>query len=235
MSKSATSDVVDNAFLQRIHVAEVTHSETCHVPHATNEENNQLEVLPSKTVEEGSVEEACSPDSPPCVHEATVEESDPIVKRLLEKVPGQWLDFAKSIESEVREGRQVIAIVGGVPGEGCSTIARGLVSTLRCRGWDVAALDDTHAIDRQDIFSMNAEKKVVVVDAGAWFPPGPIQHNRISELSNGFDAVVLVRRASKAPSAARATVIRNVGLHLIGEVETFVTNQGLSPHRSEAH
>ena len=52
MSKWATSDVVDNAFLQRIHVAEVTHSETCHVPHATNEENNQLEVLPSKTVEE---------------------------------------------------------------------------------------------------------------------------------------------------------------------------------------
>lgn len=226
---------MDNAFLRRTHGVEASRSEVGSAPRSTNEDTCPEEILSPETKEPIGGEEKPELDVSLCLHEETVEESDPIVKRLLQKVPEQWLGFAKSIESEVQENRSVIAIVGGVPGEGCSTIARGLVSTLRCRGWNVTALEGAQVIDRQQIFGSNEEKRVAIVDAGAWFPPGPIQHDRITALSDGYDAVVLVRRASKAPSAARATVIKNVGLHLIGEVETFVNEEGIPSHGERAH
>ena len=65
------------------------------------------------------------------------------------------------------------------------------------------------------------DKRIVLVDAGVWFPPGPIRRHRVLVASLGCDAAILVRRADRQPSPARETVLAAVGVTPLGEVLTF--------------
>jgi hypothetical protein len=62
---------------------------------------------------------------------------------------------------------------------------------------------------------------IVIVDAGNWFPPGPIRRHQVSRHAFGCDAVILVRRADFPPCVAHAESLAAIGLRVLGEVETF--------------
>jgi hypothetical protein len=63
---------------------------------------------------------------------------------------------------------------------------------------------------------------IVVVDAGVWFPPGPIRIAPLSVVARYCDAAILVRRADEAPCPSRGAALARVGVECLGELETFV-------------
>jgi hypothetical protein len=94
----------------------------------------------------------------------------------------------------------------------------GLVRILRGRGRDVVeigpegiggAIEPTH------------DKRIVLVDAGIWFPPGPIRRQRLAVASLGCEAAILVRRADRQPAPAREAVLESLGIEVLGEVVSF--------------
>lgn len=135
-------------------------------------------------------------------------------------VPEAWAAIASELEAANDAGCRVIAVVAVRRGEGCSTVAQGAVRALVARGRRAAcvtkpplqlASGDTEA-DRADI---------VVVDAGHWFPPGPIRRHHVARQAFGCDAVILVRRADRPRCEAHAEALAAIGLCVLGEVETF--------------
>ncbi|MFM7137904.1 MAG: hypothetical protein ACKO1M_12685, partial [Planctomycetota bacterium] len=67
------------------------------------------------------------------------------------------------------------------------------------------------------------DKRIVLVDAGIWFPPGPIRRQRLLMASLGCDAAILTRRADREPAPAWAAALAAVGVTVLGEVITFAT------------
>jgi len=148
--------------------------------------------------------------------------ADPHLSRLLAAVPDQWLLIADEIEAAQAAGCRVIAVTSGQPDAGCTLVARGAFLTLQSRGQAVACVSKPplqcgdlkareHHADRADI---------VLVDAGIWFPPGPIRQRHVAQLSFGCDAVILVRRADRAAVPAYGTTLAAIGLRVLGEVIT---------------
>jgi hypothetical protein len=162
------------------------------------------------------------PDPEP-VAAVPVEES--LVDRLLTAGHEQWECLADEIEVARRDGHRVIAVVGGEPGEGRSTLVDCLAQTLRERGRDVHVLaspDDAATGEG----GQGHDKRIVLIDAGIWFPPGPIRRQRLVQESVGCDAAILVRRADREPVAARATALAALGMTVLGEVVTFASPDG---------
>jgi hypothetical protein len=150
-------------------------------------------------------------------------DSQPLVAWLLEQAPEQWSALAATVERAVAEGLRVIAVAGGGRGEGRTTLVEALGVTLTARGWHVVRIAGPLSSAAGNTFSRAGnDREVVIVDAGVWFPPGPIRHDRVAAMSVGCDAVILVRRATQAPSPARAAAIEQTGCRLLGEVETLV-------------
>ena len=148
---------------------------------------------------------------------------DPLLSKLLESVPDQWIQIAEQIEAAQAVGCRVFAITAGQPGAGVTTVARGAFLTLQGRGRRVACVSKPplqcrdlkareHHADRADI---------VIVDAGIWFPPGPIRQRQVAQLAFGCDAVILVRRADRAAVPAQGETLTACGLRVLGEVITF--------------
>jgi hypothetical protein len=148
---------------------------------------------------------------------------DPLLSKLLESVPDQWIQIAEQIEAAQAVGCRVVAITAGQPGAGVTTVARGAFLTLQGRGRRVACVSKPplqcrdlkareHHADRADI---------VIVDAGIWFPPGPIRQRQVAQLAFGCDAVILVRRADRAAVPAQGETLTACGLRVLGEVITF--------------
>ena len=148
---------------------------------------------------------------------------DPLLSKLLESVPDQWIQIAEQIEAAQAVGCRVFAITAGQPGAGVTTVARGAFLTLQGRGRRVACVSKPplqcrdlkareHHADRADI---------VIVDAGIWFPPGPIRQRQVAQLAFGCDAVILVRRADRAAVPAQGDTLTACGLRVLGEVITF--------------
>lgn len=147
----------------------------------------------------------------------------PLLSKLLESVPDQWIQIAEQIEAAQAVGCRVFAITAGQPGAGVTTVARGAFLTLQGRGRRVACVSKPplqcrdlkareHHADRADI---------VIVDAGIWFPPGPIRQRQVAQLAFGCDAVILVRRADRAAVPAQGETLTACGLRVLGEVITF--------------
>lgn len=148
---------------------------------------------------------------------------DPLLSKLLESMPDQWIQIAEQIEAAQAVGCRVFAITAGQPGAGVTTVARGAFLTLQGRGRRVACVSKPplqcrdlkareHHADRADI---------VIVDAGIWFPPGPIRQRQVAQLAFGCDAVILVRRANRPAVPAQGETLTACGLRVLGEVITF--------------
>ena len=160
--------------------------------------------------------------SPPAEVSGTEARVDqPLVDWLLQTAAPQWVAVAETVEHVVAEGLRVIAVAGGARGEGRTTLVEGLTATLRARGWQVVATSGPLAEAGEELFNGVTDRPVVIVDAGVWFPPGPIRRDRLATLSVGCDAVILVRRAAQPPSPARVAAIEQTGCRLLGEVLTF--------------
>lgn len=145
-------------------------------------------------------------------------EAPPLVERLLVEAAPQWQAIADRIEAARGRGRRVIAVAGCERGEGRTTIVAALVRVLQSRGRDVVVGDAgnlaTHAGPTHD-------KRIVLVDAGVWFPPGPIRRPRLLVASYGCEAVILVRRADRPAAPAIESALAAIGIELLGEVVTF--------------
>lgn len=144
-----------------------------------------------------------------------------IVQRLLAAAGHHWQSLADRLEAARLRGHRVIAIAGGAPGEGRSTLVDCLVAVLRARGRDVLRLGPADVAARTGRGPTH-DKRIVLVDAGIWFPPGPIRRPRLLAVSQGCDAAILVRRGDAAAAAAWEAALAAIGIEVLGEVLTFV-------------
>lgn len=152
--------------------------------------------------------------------------ADPdLVARLLGAGRDQWETLAAEVEAARLAGHRVIAVTGGAQGEGRSTLVACLAEVLRDRGRDVVVLGSTAELSAVDADPADGgrlhDKRIVLVDAGVWFRPGPIRRHRLLVASLGCDAAILVRRAGCEPAAAWAAALAAVGVTPLGEVVTF--------------
>lgn len=158
------------------------------------------------------------PPSPPRTDRASdcPDDASPLVERLLAEAAPQWQAIADRVEAARGRGRRVIAIAGSERGEGRTTIVAALARVLQSRGRDVVVAEPgaTAAGPPHD-------KRIVLVDAGVWFPPGPIRRARLLVASYGCEAVILVRRADRAAATAIDAALEAIGIELLGEVVTF--------------
>lgn len=151
---------------------------------------------------------------------------EPIVARLLAQTPEQWDALAGHVEAARQRGRRVIAVAGARTGEGRTTLLHCLAARLRSRGRDVACAvphDLTVVACGADGRRPTHDKRIVLVDAGIWFPPGPIRRALLQVSSLGCDAAILVRRSGTTGGFARQAALEALGIEVLGEVLTFTS------------
>ncbi len=157
--------------------------------------------------------------------EATLDADAGLVARLLDAGRDQWASLADEVEAARLAGHRVIAVAGGERGEGRTTLVACLASVLRDRGRDVVVFGSVAAVTGRDGGPADGgrlhDKRIVLVDAGIWFPAGPIRRQRLLMASLGCDAAILVRRADREPAAVGATALAATGVAVLGEVVTF--------------
>jgi hypothetical protein len=163
------------------------------------------------------------PEEPPLTAD---HRGDPeLVARLLASEARQWSALADEIEAARLAGHRTIGFAGGERAEGRSTLVACLARTLRDRCRDVTVLEANAARTGPSGTPADGgrlhDKRIVLVDAGIWFPPGPIRRQRLLIASLGCDAAILVRRADREPAAAWAAALAAVGVAVLGEVVTF--------------
>ncbi|MFM7244357.1 MAG: hypothetical protein ACKO40_09325 [Planctomycetaceae bacterium] len=142
-----------------------------------------------------------------------------LLERLLATAWGDWCAVADEVEQARRRGRRVIAITACDRGAGCTTLATGLVRVLKERGHDArCGTLDTVCSD-----TSTHDKRVVVVDAGVWFPPGRIQRRRLLVASVGCDAAILVRREDRPAPPGWSVALAAIGVEPLGEVISFAS------------
>jgi len=142
-----------------------------------------------------------------------------LVDRLLRVVPQAWAHLAQRVEDAHRDGAEVIAITGARRGEGRSTLVECLARVLAAGGRRV----ECH--DRAPLELTPAGRdggSIVLVDAGVWFPGGPLRRAWLERQSLGCHAAILVRRADQPACEARGAALEAVGLKVLGEVLTMV-------------
>mgnify|MGYP006272107317 CR=1 FL=1 len=158
---------------------------------------------------------------PPSVcTQGSMPDAAPLVDRLLEEAASQWQVIANRVEAARARGRRVIAVAGHERGEGRTTIVAALMRVLRSRGRDVIVGDLAHPTVHAE---PTHDKRIVLVDAGVWFPPGPIRRPRLLVASYGCEAMILVRRADRPATPAIEAALAAIGIESLGEVVTFAT------------
>jgi hypothetical protein len=65
------------------------------------------------------------------------------------------------------------------------------------------------------------DRRIVVVDAGVWFPPGRIQRRRLLLASVGCDAAILLRREDRPAQPGWSVALAAIGVEPLGEVISF--------------
>ena len=141
-----------------------------------------------------------------------------LVDRLLRVVPHAWSHLAKRVEDAHRDGAEVIAITGARRGEGRTTLVGCLARALMASGRHV----ECH--DRAPLGLASPGREggtIVLVDAGVWFPGGPLRRAWLERQSVGCHAVILVRSADQPACPARGVALEAVGLRVLGEVLTM--------------
>ena len=141
-----------------------------------------------------------------------------LVDRLLRVVPHAWAHLATRVEDAHRQGAEVIAITGSRRGEGRTTLVECLKQKLVARGRRVECLD---RVPLEPASRGRDGGSIVLVDAGIWFPTGPLRRAWLERQSLGCHAVILVRRADQPSCEARAAALEAVGLKVLGEVLTM--------------
>jgi len=169
-----------------------------------------------------------SPSAPAATDPAATD----LVDRLLAAAPGQWENLADHVEAARGRGRRTIAIAAAARGAGCSTVTEGLARTLRGRGRDVTVCGLAVAGHLAPTGAPH-DDRIILVDAGVWFPQGPIRRQRLACLSLGCDAVIVVRRADRAAAASWASAVSAIGVEPLGEVLSFASPVDVAgePHR----
>jgi hypothetical protein len=159
-------------------------------------------------------------ESPPVVVCEEPAAADPVVLRLVASYRDRWERLAWRVEAACAAGDRVIAITGRARGDGCSTTVNGLAHVLRLRGRDVTCRDLELS---PTVATLAAETGdgLVLVDAGVWFPGGPLHRGRLARRAFGCHAAVLVRRANRPPCPACAGALTAIGIRVLGEVVTF--------------
>jgi len=208
-----TLDAVDQAFVNRWQSRRQTTTPTAR---ATNDDQLRLAAAPPTPV--------VTPDSTP------IDDDGTLVGRLLEVGGPQWHALAGEVEAARLAGHRVIAVAGSERREGRTTLVACLARVLRGRQRDVVVLESTAGLATDHGQPADGgrlhDKRIVLVDAGVWFPPGPIRRNRLLIASLGCDAVILVRRADRVPVPAWAAALAAVGVTPLGEVLTFAATPG---------
>jgi hypothetical protein len=206
-----TLDHLDHAFLDRWNaVPTPTASETC----------------------AASADPPTPPPAPPLDGTASVAgpPAADFIARLLDAARPEWSRLADEIELARGRGRRAIAITACERAAGCSTLVAAVVRILRDRGRDAISLD------RSDMPSSGPaaehgpahDKRIVLVDAGVWFPPGRIHRQRLVVASTGCDAAILVRRPGREAPAAWGAALEAIGVEPLGEVISFAAPAGAS-------
>ncbi len=234
-----TLDTIDRAFVNRWQarrlMAEPRSSVAACEPEATV--TIALEPEPDEVATVEPLEVASTPNDPEAppadvvstpadVLSAEPPTSDvPFTERLLAAGRKQWETLADEVEAARLAGNRVLAIVGAEPNEGRTTLVACLETTLRDRGRDVVVLSSgdlarRDGSDPADGGQLN-DRRIVLVDAGIWFPPGLIRRERLGMASAGCDAAILVRRADREPVPSRVAALAAVGVTVLGEVVTF--------------
>jgi len=150
-------------------------------------------------------------------------DADTLVDRLLRAVPQAWVNLAERVEDAHRNGVEVIAVTGARRGEGRTTVVECLARALVARGHRV----ECHASGAPErslpaIWPGDSRDCIVLIDAGVWFPGGPVRRAWLARQSIGCQAAILVRRADQPECAARGVALEAVGLKVLGEVLTMV-------------
>lgn len=145
-----------------------------------------------------------------------------LVERLLRTVPHAWAHLAQRVEDAHRDGAAVIAITGARRGEGRTTLVECLKQTLAARGRRVECHDRVPLAVQPAVQPAGRDGgSIVLVDAGVWFPGGPLRRGWLERQSLGCHAVILVRRGDQPACPARGAALEAVGLKVLGEVLTM--------------
>jgi len=141
-----------------------------------------------------------------------------LVDRLLVEAAPQWQAIADRIEAARGRGRRIIAVAGCERGEGRTTLVAAVAKALRSRGREVAVVEPEELAPH---VGPTHDKRIVLVDAGVWFPAGPIRRPRLLVVSHGCEAAIVVRRARRPAAAAIEAALEAIGIEPLGEVVTF--------------
>ena len=236
---ASTLDAVDRAFLWHADQARRRLPEPLKPPSSRGEPSRQE--VPSRR-DEPSRQEAALEFAPaaaaPVVNRAAVREPVPepipepvlaaeagtgtLADRLLQAVPDAWAHLAQQVENACRDGAEVIAITGARRGEGRTTVVECLARTLVARGSRVECHDRGPRTPATSTRDGRPGSCIVLVDAGVWFPGGPLRRAWLERQSLGCDAAILVRRDDQPECDARGAALEAIGLKVLGEVLTMV-------------
>ena len=215
MTPADTSlDVIDRTFLWHADRERRQPSRLPHAPSGTAGEALRKVSQPQMAAAAQVPPTAATIGSSPPVDDGT----GTLVDRLLRIVPHAWAHLATRVEDAHRDGAEVIAITGARRGEGRTTLVDCLMRTLVTRGRRVEC-HDRAPLELKPIGRDGGS--IVLVDAGVWFPTGPLRRAWLERQSLGCHAVILVRRADQPACEARAAVLEAVGLKVLGEVLTM--------------
>jgi hypothetical protein len=176
--------------------------------------------LPAVASEIGPSDPGIAAGSTSTVAEGSGSAADSILRRLLLRAPSEWARLAERIEESLTGGRRVFAVVGSRPGEGRTTVAGGLVATLRQRGRSIERVRQQPQRP-VDLTAVDEAAEIVIVDACNWFPSGPVRRGQLARIALGCDAAIFVRRADRIRCAAHDQALAAVGLAVLGEALTF--------------
>jgi hypothetical protein len=164
--------------------------------------------------------------------ESSADTVDPTLQQLLDRFPAQWAAVVTAVEEARKAGTRVIAVAGHQRGEGRTTLVQGLSMLLVKRGWRVACFASASgwwqelvgdaATWQERLPGVAATDDLVLVDAGIWFPPGPLRPQQLQLKMFGFDGALLVRHHALPPNPARDAAIAKGGLQAIGEIVSFL-------------
>jgi hypothetical protein len=244
---TSTLDAVDRAFLW--HADQARHR----LPHpvrarlATRPESQQP-TCPEESLSRDAARARAPSAAVSIADSAAVPEPAPVpilaadegtlVDRLLRATPDAWNDLATRVEGARRDGAEVIAITGARRGEGRTTVVACLARALAARGQPVECHDRVPLTLSMPGRNGRHGGGIVLVDAGVWFPGGPLRRAWLERQSLGCHAAILVRRADQPECAARGAALEAIGLTVLGEVLTMTpmtppVSRGMQRHLGE--
>jgi len=143
-----------------------------------------------------------------------------LVEQLLEQAPEAWESLAARVEQAHAEGLRVVAVAGAERGEGRSTVVAGIARALQQRGRRVVCGTQAPLVKEESDVPPDDET-IVLVDAGVWFPPGPIRRKVLARCALGCDTLLFVRRQDVPECLAYQQALAAIGMPVLGVVLTF--------------